>query len=487
MKILLVDDDIGIRASLVEFLSDLGNELYECDNGRSALKFLKKNEINVVISDIRMPEMNGNELLKEIKKTPEIKNLVVVLYTGFGNIKNAIDAMKNGAYDYLLKPINIEELASIIEKIDELLGLREENKKLTNDFNKTIDIATSEIRNELTDLRVAYAREVSNLGIGVFSESLKKVTDSAERLHKNMDVPVLIEGSTGTGKEVIARYIHFGKNNCVDPFVAINCASISSNLFESELFGYEPGAFTGGNPKGQKGKIELAENGTLFLDELSEISVDYQAKLLRVIQEREYYRVGGLKKKITNARFICSTNKDIIKLVEEGKFREDLYYRLAVGHIIIPELCERKEEIMPFAKMFLDELRSKNKTTFLSISEPAKKILLDYDWPGNIRQLKGVIERISLFWDDTKIMDYHVLQMLTKGTRKNKLDAVKVVEDNDEIVMPYSGFNLDGYVLKIVKKALEKHKQNKTDTAKYLGISRKVLYTYIKHIEENIE
>ena len=408
MKILLVDDTKSIRISISAFLKNLGHIVLQASNGREALDILDKAPVHMVVSDIRMPYVNGHELLKRIKGSDKWKNIEVVLLTGHGEIKGAINAMKEGAYDYLLKPINLDEFAGIIDKIGELLSLKEENLDLTRNFDQKVTEATQEIKKELDSVRQAFAREVGTAQIGVFSDSLSEILTKAEKLHQNPDIPVLIEGETGTGKEVIARYIHYGKGEVVTPFIALNCAAIAPTLFESELFGYEPGAFTGGNPKGQKGKLELSETGSIFLDEITEMPVEHQAKLLRIIQERNYYKIGGLKRMTTTSRFICATNQNVESKIKDGTFRQDLFFRLNIGHIRIPPLRERPEEILPLAQMFLENLIKDKRTNFSKIRDSARKKLEEYKWPGNVRELKNAIERIALFWDEKEIKPKHL-------------------------------------------------------------------------------
>ncbi len=481
MIILLVEDNQQIRESIKAFLSYLGHQVEESANGREALTFLNKKPVHLVLSDIQMPYMDGYELLKAIKRDENLRDIQVILFTGHGDLKRAVTAMKDGAYDYLLKPVDINELKQIIERVSEYLDLKRENLKLTREFNKQVKKATSEIEKELNKVRKAFIQIIGAADIGIFSDSLKKVFATAEKLHRNPDIPVLLEGETGTGKEMVAKFIHYGNGDIVTPFVALNCAAISSGLFESELFGYESGAFTGGNPKGQKGKLELASEGTILLDEITEMPVEHQAKLLRVIQEQEYYKVGGLKKINSTARIICSTNRNVQEQVKEGIFREDLFFRLNVGYVRIPPLRERKEEIIPLAQMFLSQLQKTNKTTFKSISRDAEKGLLNHDWPGNVRELKSTIERIALLWDDT-VIDIQHLDNILKGTTP-KASPASSKFSLDMFSLPDDRLDINLFTLGIISKAMERFNQNKTKTANYLGISLRVLHTFLKKLE----
>lgn len=302
--------------------------------------------------------------------------------------------------------------------------------------------------------------------IGIFSAAMQNVMKQAEILHGDRSVPVLIEGETGTGKELVARFIHSGAKGSTSPFVDINCAAITPTIFESELFGYEGGAFTGGRSGGQKGKLDLAQGGTLFLDEIGEIPVSIQAKLLRVIQEKEYFRVGGLKKQEVDVRLICATNVNLEKNIQEGTFRKDLFYRLEAVRIHIPALRERPEDILPLAEIFLKYLCRKKNKQFCGISEEAAQIFLAHPWPGNVRQLKNTIERVVLMWNDTLIRPEHLL-FLQKAADDREAPYLEQ--------LPAEILDLQKLNDQIIRQALAKHGGNKTATAQYLNISRRML------------
>ncbi|OQA79817.1 MAG: Limonene hydroxylase [bacterium ADurb.Bin243] len=333
--------------------------------------------------------------------------------------------------------------------------------------------------------------------IGVFCGEMKKIFNYAKMLHEDRSIPVLIEGETGSGKEMVAQFIHYGETDAGGlPFVDLNCACISPSLFESELFGYAPGAFTGGLDKGQPGKLDIANNGTIFLDEIADMPLEMQAKLLRVIQEKEYFRVGGLKKIKTNLRIICATNMRLEDRVLEAKFRQDLYYRLNVGRIYIPSLRERRDEIIPLAMLFLKDISAKKGKKFKFISDDAEKLLLNYRWPGNIRQLKNVIERAVFMYDAAALTPEH-LDVLIKsdpgavhaaGDRNTDFKKDGFIKDFStnrllDFSLPATGvFPLNDHINSIIKKALALNGYNKTRTAKYLGITRRTLYSYLKNI-----
>ncbi len=486
MKILIAEDDNLSRASISGILKDIGHSVIECGDGREALKIFNKNDdLDLIISDIKMPGIDGIELLKKVKEARHENHSEVILFTGFGDMHSAIDAIRSGAYDYILKPINIEELIKAVERLEERNALRLQNEMLSQKV-AVAEKLTEDTREEMQLLKNAYCHAIGLDQIGVFSDTLKKILAEAQKLHTDRSIPVLIEGDTGTGKEVIARYIHYGKGELTAPFIDINCAAISPSVFESELFGYEAGSFTGGLSKGQKGKFDIAAGGTLFLDEIAEMPIDLQAKLLRVIQEKEFYRIGGLKKIKTDVRIICATNLDIEEKVKENKFRPDLYFRLNVGRIFLPPLADRPDEILPLARLFLKDFSASKKKNFTRISPEAEKMLVSYKWPGNIRELKNIIERIVLMSDE-KILDAGHLEILLKNARGGSHELSKKPKqtakiDIKDFELPEKGLDLELFNTEIIKKALELNGGNKSDTANYLGISRRSLYCKLKHI-----
>lgn len=468
MNILFVDDDSFVRKSIYNFLSKTEHEIFLASDGKEAFPLVAENRVDLVITDVRMPEMTGYELLQKLKlEYPEVE---VILVTGFGDVKSAVEAMKLGAFDYLLKPVDVEELLVAVSRVEKFIELRKENEKLTS--------STQILEWELENLRKNYSAEFKE--IGVFSSKMENILTMCRKLSGIADVPVLIEGETGTGKEVIARYIHNISDDKKDkPFIAVNCAALTPTLFESELFGHEAGSFTGANPKGQIGKLELAKNGTIFLDEISEIPLEYQAKLLRVLQEREFYRVGGIKSIKLSAKVVASTNRNLADYVEEGKFRRDLFFRFSIGVVKLPPLRERKEEIVPLALHFIKKLKELSRTTFTNISDKARDILESYKFPGNVRELKGIIERLAILYDDSEIRPSHLNFLKTDSLKTETSENTK----ESPFKLPDDEFNLNDWTLKIISDALVKFKGNKQETARYLGISRGSLYNYLKKLE----
>ncbi len=478
MDILVVDDDSASREAASWFLSVEGHRVTTCGSGAEALAALAGADYPMVLSDIKMAGMSGIELLAAIKALPGGWRTDVVLFTGYGDMESAIQALRSGAYDYLLKPVDAQELAATAERVEEHQALLRETKYLSQNLEHEIKAATAEKDREL--FRVKKLVTESLFGqIGIFSDKMRSIVALAQKYHSDRSIPVLIEGETGTGKEIIAQLVHWGDvqgGSDPGPFIDINCAAIAPNLFESELFGYEAGAYTGGQNRGQKGKLDLASGGSLFLDEIAEISPEIQGKLLRVIQEKEYYRVGGLKKLPADVRIICATNADMKKNMDEGKFRRDLYYRFQLGHITIPPLRERREEIIPLANMFLLQGTKQRGRKFKGISDEAAKILENYEWPGNVRELKNTIEFVVFMYDDTEVRPHHI-QKVSRTVVENTAGVGSLREAEPRLSLPFprEGFALKDYTDCIIREVLNAHGGNQMATATYLGISLRTL------------
>lgn len=474
MRILLVDDDQDSRRHVANFLRDLGHAVIECSDGDEALNRFQREDFPMVLSDIKMPTMSGLELLKNIKAAADNANTSVVLFTGHGDMDSAITALRSGAYDYLLKPINVEELAIITGRIEQYHLLRAE---AAMPFVLQTAAATPESQAELIKLRQLVSQSIGMKHIGIFSATMQNIIEQAWKYHSDRTIPVLIQGETGTGKEIIARLIHFGNHAGIGPFMDINCPAITPTLFESEMFGYEEGSFTGSLRGGRPGKIELAHGGTLFLDEVSEIPFELQGKLLRVIQEKELYRVGGARKIKTDIRIICATNGDLAACVQNRKFRQDLYYRLQGGIITIPPLRDRKNEILPFALHFMKLAKERKKKQFAAISKEAALLLTEYPWPGNIRELKNLIEWIVFMYDEKEIRPQHLKMITAPDPDTNSRENILNTKTYN---LPEEPLDLEWYMQDIVHKALKKFGGNKTKTAQYLGISRSSLSCRLK-------
>ncbi len=367
MKILVVDDEEIQRVTIQDDLQDAGYEVTALEAPLLALELLQKEKFDIVLSDLKMPKMDGIQFLKEIKKIDE--NIEVLIMTAYATVKTAVDAIRCGAYDYLTKPFELDELLQILSHLEKLKKLTTENILL---------------RRQLLE-RHSFGSIIGK------SEAMQKVFEQVEVVSPT-DTTVLITGETGTGKEVVAETIHYNSHRSNGPLIKVNCAILSREILESELFGHTKGAFTGAHNE-KKGRFELAKNGTIFLDDVDDIPQDLQVNLLRVLQEKEIERVGGTKTIPIDVRVIASTKNDLYTLSQEGGFRSDLYYRLNVFPINLPPLKDRKEDIPLLLEHFL---KSANPDLIQEVDEKAIPILLDYPWEGNVRELKNLAERLSV-------------------------------------------------------------------------------------------
>lgn len=365
-KILIVDDEVRMQR-LFEINLSPKYEVTTCGDGVEALELIKAKEFNLLITDLKMPRMNGLTLLQEVRRLQP--SLPVIITTAYGTIESAVQAMKEGAVDYILKPIKMDEMELLIEKSLTISRLRDENR---------------ELRQELKAI-FGHANIVGQ------HPSMQKVIQLIHQVAQTK-ATVLIQGESGTGKELVARAIHYESDRSSKPFVVINCAAIPANLLESELFGHEKGAFTGA-VKTKKGRLELADKGTLFLDEIGEMPKELQVKILRVLEEQKFQRVGGTEDIEVDIRIIAASNKDLKQAVEADTFRDDLYYRLKVITIFLPPLRERKEDIPLLVDHFLKKHRGVCKKEIGGLSARAMQVLMDYSWPGNVRELENALLR----------------------------------------------------------------------------------------------
>lgn len=366
-RVLIIDDDEIIRKSCEKVLSPEGYIVVSAQSGREGLKLLSNKPFDLVLTDLRMPDMNGIDVLKKVKETgPDIE---VIIITGYGTIKSAIEAIRYGAYDYVEKPFSPEELLNVVRRSLERRNLILENTRLKQEVQSLYRVENI----------------VGN------SKAIQRVFNLIATV-ASTESTVLITGESGTGKELVARAIHYNSPRREGPFIVVDCGTIPDNLMEAELFGYTKGAFTGATET-QKGLIETAKRGSLFFDEIGNLNLHLQAKLLRLIQEREFRMVGGRELIKADIRIIAATNKDLLSLVKEGSFREDLFYRLNVFPIYMPPLRERKEDIPALTDHFLKKYNKESGKNVTSISAEAMKKLFLYDWPGNIRELENVIQR----------------------------------------------------------------------------------------------
>lgn len=374
--VLIIDDDQKARQNISEYLKLCGYEVFEAGTIKDGKEYIAKGDGDIIVLDIQLPDGNGLELMSELSKQPS--RIPVILITGYGNIEMAVDAMKNGAHDFLTKPIeNIQNLENSILRAIEVI----------------------QMRRELTHLRKNQSQQ-NNFVVGK-SEQFSYLINQSMKAAK-ASVSVLITGETGTGKEILANFIHQSGPRSAKPFVAINCAAIQSTVLESELFGYEAGAFTGAE-KRKYGLMEIGDGGGLFLDEISSMPTDIQAKLLRAIEEKSFRRVGGTALINVDLQVIAASNRNIKSMIEKGKFREDLYYRLKVVDLHLPPLRDRKEDIPELVGFFINKFNMQMGKNVTDVSQDALKLLINYNWPGNIRELSNSIQRALLFCDGEKI------------------------------------------------------------------------------------
>ena len=370
--ILIVDDEKNYPAILSAVLDDEGYETLTANSGSEALKILDHSDVDLVLTDMKMPGMDGISLLEKIKIRDA--DLPVIMMTAHGTVDKAVEAMQKGAYSYILKPFDNNRLVLYVTKAVNMYRLVKENRRLRNDvtFKYRFDNIIGK----------------SNVMLNVF-DTIRKVGPTS--------ATVLIEGDNGTGKELVAKSIHFNSPRRNKPFIAVNCSALAESLLESELFGHEKGAFTGAVST-RKGRFEIADSGTLFLDEIGELSPNLQVKLLRVLQEKTVERVGGSRPVTVNVRIIAATNKQLKSEIKEGRFREDLYYRLNVLYISLPSLRERKEDIRLLVDFFLQKYAKerKAKTPVTGLHQDVERLFYDYRWPGNVRELENVIERAMI-------------------------------------------------------------------------------------------
>ena len=444
-KVLVVDDEPKLRKLLQLILSEIDLLPLSAASGEEALEIVEEESPEIVITDLKMPGMDGMELLRKIKNLhPEIP---VVIITAFGTIDSAVEAIKEGAEDYITKPFEVEDIQVKIGKILKFLEERKKAEYFFDEFRKG---------HEFKDI------------LGKSKPILEAI--SLARKVAQTNTPVLLTGESGTGKELFARAIHLSSKRKKGPFIPINCASIPETLLESELFGYEKGAFTGAYEK-RKGKIELASDGTLFLDEIGEMPLSLQAKLLRVLEEKQFYPLGSAKPVTVDFRLITATNRELEQLVKEGKFREDLLYRINVFTIKLPPLRERGEDILILANYFIKKFSSDLGKKPPILSDEVKEIFLKYPWRGNVRELQNVIERACIITEEKITLRHLPPEFL----ETDKTEQNEEIVPTPDFMLPPQGIVLDDLEKKLIIQALEKTNYNVSKAAKLLGLSRPTL------------
>ncbi|MBW2146118.1 MAG: sigma-54-dependent Fis family transcriptional regulator [Deltaproteobacteria bacterium] len=451
-KIMIIDDDELLGVSLKKLFDGTGYNALVCESGSQGIELFERFAPDIVLLDIRLGDMDGLDVLRELKRMRE--DIPVIIMTAYGTIEHTVKAMQEGAFDYIQKPFKKNTIQEAVEK-----GL------------KDLQAITS-----ITHHRLQYREKHGINEIIGESTEMKKVYELVGRFAKSDDTTILIEGESGTGKELIAQYIHFLSPRFDKPLVKLNCGCLSDTLAESELFGYERGAFTGGLKEGKPGKFSMAEGGTLFLDEVAELSSNVQTKLLRVLEERTYFRVGGTREITCNVRVVAATNKNLLSEVRKGHFREDLYYRLNALSISIPPLRERKEDIIPLASYFLSQYCKKYCKRHIDISPEAEEVLRRYRWEGNVRELRNVMERVILMENPKVVYPEHIESLIQKGDRNETIPHAITGE------IFTSGITYDEMVKKLLTSALCTTQGNQLKASRLLGISRaKLRYNISKY------
>ncbi|HAD03916.1 MAG: Fis family transcriptional regulator [Desulfuromonadales bacterium GWD2_61_12] len=437
-KILVVDDEHLIRWSLEQNLKKQGYEVISAGTGEDALRLVRDESPDLILLDIQLPGINGLQVLEKVKELEE--EVIVIMVTALGVLETAVKAMRMGAYDYINKPFNLDELAIIIKKA----------------------LETGELKREVAHLRGEQTKRygVNNL-IGK-SRHMQNVLAMVEKIAKSDASTVLIQGESGTGKELIAKAIHYESARADKPFMAINCAAVPETLLESELMGHEKGAFTDAKMQ-KKGLFEYADGGTVFLDEIGDMELGMQAKLLRVLEERSFRRVGGVKDISVDVRIVSATNKDLQKGMEEKTFRTDLYYRLQVIPIFLPPLRERRDDIIALTEHFIAHFNREFGKNVKGISKMAEKFLVEYSWPGNIRELKNIIERAIILENDDTLLLEHLPQEIVARTGGAGAGPLT-------FRLPPEGLDIEDVERELIRQALEVSEGNQSKAAKKLNL-----------------
>ena len=437
-KILVVDDEHLIRWSLEQNLKKQGYDVTTAGSGEDALRLLQEESPDLVLLDVQLPGMNGMEVLERIKELDE--EVIVIMVTALGVLETAVMAMRLGAYDYINKPFNLDELAIVIKK----------------------SLETQELKREVAQLRSTQPKKFSIDAIVGVSDELHHVLNMVRKIAQSDAGTVLVQGESGTGKELIAKAIHYEGGRADKPFMAINCAAVPETLLESELMGHEKGAFTDAKSL-KKGLFEMAHGGTVFLDEIGDMPQAIQAKLLRVLEDRTFRRVGGTKDIHVDVRIISATNKDLLAAIEDKTFRNDLYYRLQVIPIFLTPLRERRSDILVLAHSFIEAFNREFGKSVKGISEAAEKFLVEYNWPGNVRELRNVIERAIILENDEIMRLEHLPRELVSrsgGTESGPL----------AFILPPEGIDIEDVERELIRQALDMSEGNQSKAAKKLNL-----------------
>ncbi len=448
-NILVVDDDPKILEVMADVLRQAGYDVDEAKDGKKAIKCIDAGCYDLVFTDLNLPKLDGMKVLRHV--IDESPDTMCIILTGFGTIKGSVEAIKMGAFDYISKPVKSDELVMVVEKALKYRRLERENILLKQQLRKKY-----QFENFIGD-----------------SKPIQKVFELIEKV-ADTDSTVLITGESGTGKELIAKAIHYNSYRRDNPMVVINCGAIPEELLESELFGHEKGAFTGAH-KMRVGRFELANGGTIFLDEIGDMSPNLQVKLLRVLQEQKFERVGGTRTLEIDVRIIAATNKNLINAVNQGTFRQDLYYRLNVIPIRVPPLRHRKSDIPLLIDFFLKRIDPRKRNGISGFSSEATDVLAAYDWPGNVRELENMVERMSILANGDKV-DMEDIPESIKG-KAGRVESIEVTIPKDGIVFDQA---VEEYEKKLILEALNETNWVKTKAAKLLNINRTTLIEKMK-------
>jgi DNA-binding NtrC family response regulator len=453
-KLLVVDDEHLIRWSLEQNLKKQGYDVVTAGSGEDALQLMREEQPDLVLLDIQLPGISGIDVLEKIKEYDE--DIIVIMVTANSGLENAVKAMRHGAYDYINKPFNLDELSILVRKA----------------------LETSDLKQEVVRLRTETKKSGPPNIIGE-SRQIKSLMEVLEKVARSEASTVLVQGESGTGKELVAKWIHYSSNRVEKPFIAINCAAVPASLLESELFGHEKGAFTDAKTT-KKGLFELADGGTVFLDEIGDMEMGMQAKLLRFLEDRSFRRIGGSRVFTVDVRIISATNKDLVHSIEDKTFRNDLYYRLQVIPIMLPSLRERKEDIIPLANHFINYYNKDFNKKVQGIAGMAERMMIEYSWPGNVRELKNVIERaIILGNNETLLLEHLPLEIVAKASPQSCVPV-------SSFRLPPEGIDIEKVEKELFRQALDITEWNQSKAAKKLSLGidafryRMKKYGYLK-------
>ena len=446
-KILVIDDEKLIRWTLEQHLVKEGYEVVTAESAEKGLELLTEDVPDLILLDNRLPEMTGLELLEKLNV--QERGLMVIMITAYGMVETAVKALKLGAYDYISKPFNLDEITFVIKKALEAGSLRTQVKQLRKESSAQVDAIMGEC------------------------DDMVKVKNLIRKIARSDATTVLIQGESGTGKELVAKAIHYGSARADKPFMAINCAALPVNLLETELMGHEKGAFTDAKAT-KKGLFELADGGTVFLDEIGDMDMSMQAKLLRMLEERTFKRVGGVKDIRVDVRLVSATNQELSKAMSEGKFRKDLFYRLQVVPIVVPPLRNRGRDVILLAYHFINYFSQECHKNIHRITREAEDILLAYTWPGNVRELKNVIERAMILEVESEIQPEHLPQELLDSVADAAAPAgvLGAPISLDGFIIPESGLSIEDVEHALVRKSLDMANGNQTKAAQLLKMPR---------------